>query len=80
MKDGSKMIQNQAKYERLYEELPEEFTLGMALQLSSKLNLSASSIRRYLLNGQFERISKGIYRKLLKKEEGEQMNSEQMNS
>ena len=79
MKDGSKMIQNQAKYERLYEELPNEFTLGMALQLSSKLNLSASSIRRYLLNGQFERISKGIYRKLLKKEEGEQMNSEQLN-
>ena len=80
MKDGSKMIQNQAKYERLYHELPDEFTLGMAIQLCSKVNLSVSSVRRYLLNGQFERTSKGRYRKLFKKVEGEQMNNEQMNN
>ncbi|MCA6516889.1 MAG: DUF3987 domain-containing protein [Chitinophagaceae bacterium] len=79
MKDGSKMIQNQVKYERLYEDLPEEFTLGMAIQISSKINLSVSSVRRYLLNGRFEKVGQGKYRKLLKKVEGEQMNNEQMN-
>ncbi len=66
MKNGSKHIQIQARQQRFYESLPVEFNWSQALDLGQKMNMSASSVRRYLVSGQFERNTKGWYRKVVK--------------
>jgi hypothetical protein len=43
----------------------------LAVGLGQKLNMSSSSVRRYLLGGEFERIGKGQYRKVIKEVAGE---------
>jgi hypothetical protein len=72
MKNGSKYIQQQAKQQRFFDILPVEFNWMLAVDLGQKLNMSSSSVRRYLLGGEFERIGKGQYRKVVKEVGGEQ--------
>jgi hypothetical protein len=71
MKNGSKYIQQQAKQQRFFDILPVEFNWTLAVGLGQKLNMSPSSVRRYLLGGEFERIGKGQYRKVIKGVAGE---------
>jgi hypothetical protein len=71
MKNGSKNIQVQIRQQRFYNELPEEFNWMKAVDIGTKCNMSPSSVRRYLLGGQFERTAKGLYRKVVKVEPGE---------
>lgn len=66
MKNGSKNIQIQAKQQRFFKSLPAEFNWTQAVDLGQKMNMSPSSVRRYLLSGQFERNTKGWYRKVVK--------------
>lgn len=66
MKNGSKHIQIQAKQQRFFESLTDEFNWSQAVDLGQKINMSPSSVRRYLLTGQFERNTKGWYRKVVK--------------
>jgi hypothetical protein len=71
MKDGSKIIQTQAKQQRFFAELPNEFGWAQALEVGKQFGMSPSSVRRYLLGGQFERITKANYRKVFKPVSGE---------
>jgi hypothetical protein len=71
MKDGSKIIQTQAKQQRFFAELPNDFSWAQALEVGKQFGMSPSSVRRYLLGGQFERITKANYRKVFKLVSGE---------
>ena len=71
MKDGSKNIQTQSKQQYFFEKLPDEFSWLNAVSIGSAFGMSASSVRRYLLSGLFERTSKGSYRKMVKQDPGE---------
>ena len=71
MKDGSKIIQTQAKQQRFFAALPNEFSWAQALETGKQFGMSPSSVRRYLLGGQFERITKANYRKVFKPVSGE---------
>jgi hypothetical protein len=71
MKDGSKIIQTQAKQQHFFAALPNEFSWAQALETGKQFGMSPSSVRRYLLGGQFERITKANYRKIVKPESGE---------
>jgi hypothetical protein len=77
MKDGSKIIQTQARQQLFFEKLPPEFTRLKAVSIGNECGMSTSSVRRYLLSGQFERIGKGSYRKIVK---ADPVNSEEMNT
>jgi hypothetical protein len=72
MKNGSKHIQLQARQQRFFDSLPIEFNWMKAVDLGQKLNMSPSSVRRYLLSAQFERTGKGLYRKVVKEVPSEQ--------
>ena len=71
MKNGSKNIQTQTKQQYFFEKLPDEFTWLNAVSIGSTFGMSASSVRRYLLSGLFERTSKGSYKKMVKQDPGE---------
>ena len=76
MKDGSKIIQTQARQQLFFEKLPSEFAWLKAVSIGNECGMSTSSVRRYILSGQFQRIGKGSYRKIVK---ADPVNSEQMN-
>jgi hypothetical protein len=65
MKDGSRQIAQHSRNMTLYQRLPEEFTRAMASEISKSMGISTSTLSRYLLSGNFERIGQGRYRKML---------------
>lgn len=66
MREGSKFIRAQAKQIQLLEALPLVFNWTHAEQIGNEIGLSSSTVQRYLLNGPFERLGKGKYRKIVK--------------
>ena len=80
MQGGSKQLLQQTKMTKLYNNLPESFNRQEAVKAADKLGLSASTLTRYLVNGQFERIGQGQYKKIIIKQTDEQLSNEQMSN
>ncbi len=75
MKDGSKQIANQTKVNKLYERLPSYFSRTEAKTIADALNISESSLTRYLNGELFNRVGQGKYSKILNNTSAEHMSN-----
>jgi len=68
MKDGSRQVTRHSRNRSLWHRLPDTFSRAEATELARAVGISTSTLSRYLVSGQFERIGQGQYRKRVNSE------------